>query len=240
MADGEPTPQAVAPLPVQPVLEYATRDADRLPDVVPEADALIEQGASPGAIRRHFGDADQAVRYFGKAMSRRFAPDTLGDACDGCGGDGRHFAVELRWVAAESTRLFESFVRALATASFSTVHPMCESCGNRWATRAPRLERALVWLGRLQNELPSLFIAALLAGEVARVTGYLSRQWPFHLAGWLLVTVGIVAGLRGLLYAAWRFALPPAVTRLMRPGVTLNGVTAVFAREGGTLRSLTD
>jgi hypothetical protein len=223
----------------QPVLGYATPEADGLPDWVPEAEEQIERGRSPNAIRRYFPSSKQAVRYFAKSMARRYGPEAMGSACLGCGTDGQLYAIQLQWLATADLRFLEFQVSGSnPTAEIKTIHPVCERCLGEWHHSITRYNRPVRWLSWGYFAALALFALFFVGPAIPMLRSYVGGpSRPFRLL-WL-APLAMVTVLRQTFVVLWRWRLPRPVKRLMHREVRLIAISAVFVRENGTVRSLT-
>ena len=224
----------------EPVLDYATKDADGLPAWHADAEAVIDQRRRPRAIRRFFRTADEAVRYFAKSMRRRFGPDALGARCASCDVEPAPFALQVAWSATCPPRFLEFRVsEKQIAASFETLHALCEPCLVDWGKRLTGYSFSRRWLSRGIGVLTVLFIGLLLLGWVPAFRAHVPRWWN-DLSVWVyissLILLSVAAKSVDLL---WRMRHPRVLRRLMPRDVNVLGVSGVFARdEQGVLRSL--
>ncbi len=123
------------PAPAQPVLSYATPEADGLPEWHPEAEALIDQRAPLRRLRGCFVKSEDAVRYFAKSMEQRYSPQNAGTTCIACGGPAREWWVVCIWTATGHYRTLTFHLGSEPTAQFRTCHAICDACRRRWLTR---------------------------------------------------------------------------------------------------------
>ena len=235
----EPVPLAAR---AEPVLSYATKDADGLPEWVAEAEKLIEQRSRPRAIRKFFRHADETVKYFAKSMRRRFGPDSLGARCVACEREPAAFALQVAWSASCPPRILEFRVSEKEiAATFQTLHALCESCLGDWGRRLTSYSIPRRWLARGMGIVTVLFIGLLLLGRISALNAYVPRRLNDVAVGFYIASLLLLGVANRLTDLLWRVRHPRVLRRLMPRDVRILGVSGAFARdEDGVLRSLPD
>ena len=225
-----------------PVLAYATKDADGLPEWVAEAEALIERRCRPRAIRKSFRNADQAVKYFAKSMRRRFGPDSLGPRCAACGREPASRALQVAWLASCPPRFLEFRVSEKEiNAKCETLHALCESCLSDWGRRLTSYSIPRRWLARGMGIITVVFIGLLLLSAVPALSAYVPRRLNDMAVGSYIASLILLSAANKLMDLLWRLRHPRVLRRLMPRDVKILGVGGAFARDGdGVLLSLTD
>ena len=140
-------PQRAAAPPRAVTLDYATLDADGLPMWEPAAEALLDAGRGPKALRRVFRKREDAARYFAKSMRRRHGPAEAEPVCVLCGQEQREYVCEAQWLVVLKPSFFEFTVSSeLNPAQATTWHAACPGCYAQWQA-GPRIANR--WPGLL-------------------------------------------------------------------------------------------
>jgi len=214
------------------VLSYATPDADGLPEFVPEAEALIDAGKRPKALRKLFKKTRDAVRYFAKSMTRRFDQSHLTKTCVSCGAPDPTMVVQLQWTARAPLKNLEIGISDNAAAfPFTTMHSICPTCMHDWTRRLFRYN----WLRRAFGY--SLFGCLAAWFLVSRLDRTIKVNRPIIPIALISITVFVALG---NLLVRWLVQLqyPGFVRKMMNKDVRLTGVPSLFTREQGRLRAV--
>lgn len=134
-----------------PVLDYATPStlgADNVPLFDPAAEAAIDAGRSPIALRRIFRDHGIAARYFARSMAGRFPPEGPLATCCRCDQPASH---RQAWDWTDVCRISQwrftwglTAARTVVAIGFTTHHDFCDSCGHHMDTCRDRHQRHVV------------------------------------------------------------------------------------------------
>jgi hypothetical protein len=225
----------------EPVLDYATRDADGLPTWHADAEAAIAQRCRPRAIRRFFRNVDEAVRYFAKSMRGRYGPDALPARCAACQSQPASFVLQVAWSATCPPRFLEFRLSEKEIAArFDTLHALCETCLSDWGKRLASYSLPRRWLARGMGVVTVVFVGLLLLSWVPAFRAFVPRWWTdmslwFYVASLVVLSLAVKS-----VEALWRRGHPRILRRLMPRDVKLLGPSGAFARdEDGVLHSLT-
>lgn len=131
-----------------PTLAYATTDTDGLPSIVPEAERMIDEGATPYHLRELFRKARPAALYYAKSMARRYGAWAAGDVCQVCGTSPAGHLARTVWTVDVPTRAFELQLSGDSGIPCVLYFPLCSACADAWSRRIDRfdwLQRANAW-----------------------------------------------------------------------------------------------
>ncbi len=169
-----------------PILGYATRAADGVPEFHGEAEELLDAGGSPNDLRRYFVQTEDALKYFARSMTRRYAPEMAGKVCCICIQLNEIRILQLKWFADVNRRFFEYHLREENLREyFYTHHAFCDACLNRWTVRLARfaqIRRVLHWLA------VSISAAWLLCAMVDR-----REKLPLGPLFWVVIGAWIIS-----------------------------------------------
>jgi hypothetical protein len=202
-------------------LNYAAPDADGLPVFVPEAEAIIDRGGGPSAIRKLFRIRLDATRYFAKSMSRRYDLIHAGADCCVCGRPATRFAI-VEWNAKAQPHPFQFEITADANVvPFQTRHVLCEPCMSRWTRKADRYRGPVRWLGVLQWPI----VGAMILMGIVSATATSIIRWHLLFGGLIVLMVA-----RHLLFHLFNILFvrttPVIIRRIRRRGMWQIGLTS--------------
>jgi hypothetical protein len=143
------------------VLSY--RNAPVTGVIVPEAEALIDEGAGPQDIQHFFPHPRQAVIYFCHAMARRCDLMHLDGVCVGCGAGGCSTVIEVFWTAEIPVTFAPTYAYHFPRDTFGTYHSVCLKCLRLWLRQRSITQRLRI-----------LLLAAAMLGFIAIM---LIRAW---------------------------------------------------------------
>lgn len=192
-------------------LDYATPDADGVPDFVPEAEAAIERGESVKAISSMLPDPTQTQRYLEKSFARRFGLDAAGRECAACGAVTDFIATVFWTYLLQIKRRSFTLSDKREDVTVISYHAICATCADRWRQRT-RVAQLCRRIGS------GTIVATTLCFGVVQLV-----RWWFNLRGggltWVpAATIGcLLAGLVLERFGARSFhaRTPLSVRRLM-------------------------
>jgi hypothetical protein len=216
------------PQPVQP-LSYATFDADGLPDLVPEVEALIDGRHPPRKMRPYFRNAVQTAKYLAKSLRRRKSLENLPNTCEVCGGGTGGLFLPAEWIVVVKPATFEFVWRyETATASFVAHHAICPACLERWVARARRFAR----LHTVYRVVHWLLFALLMSLFYVKIGPFTFQS---HWGLTVVLAYFAMSSVINLLTARMaKRALPAPILDAMPPGVTLSAYHDPAYRERPT------
>lgn len=214
--------------PPPPVIDYATPSADRVPELVPEVEHLIDGRAPIDRLRKFFSSSGQALAYFTRSMKRRYSVAKLNLTCVGCGHHPVDTYAYVRWVARATPNTLELRL-GTATEMIETAHSLCPDCLKSIRNRiaVPRL------VGCMAAASLTVTFLLLVAYLMAR------RQWfeRFDRQHGMVVWLGATGAMVFILIlwigaaAIERRALPVQIKGAMPRGVEFEGLSGPHVRE---------
>ena len=204
-------------------LSYAALDADGAPEFDAQAEALIDQGESPAALKHLFKYKRIAEAYFAKSMRRHYGIDKVGHHCSQCDQPAL-FVATFDWRASAAPHLFgvQMIFSGRKGIPFKTFHSFCDPCFRSWIETQAWPRKIL----SLLHYTSWTFIIAYVGSILLRlVLGFpINRHLGSYLLGGYLVNQSIAY----LVTAAFRRGFPPEIARIRRKGVEYTDYSVEF------------